>query len=109
MNTLNMKTLNMLTKEERDEVYNYMTHDNDPTYNLTKSAEELLELSLILVQRINKGGKIPDSKIIEEIGDVKIRLKVLEKIFSSKLVEERVNKKLTMFQGYIRTERFKNI
>ena len=98
-----------MVKEDKDEVIRYLVHDNDPAYNLTKAAEELTELATVLLQRVNKGDKVLDSKIIEEIGDVEIRMKVLRKVFSKDAIENRVNKKLTVFQDYIRTERFKNI
>lgn len=99
-----------MVKEEKDFVYDYLEKENNPIYNLTKAAEELTELATALLQRVNKGAdKVPDSKIVEEIGDVKIRMKVLEKIFSKDSIDNRVNKKLTVFQDYIKTERFKNI
>jgi|SRR6478609_980495 len=99
-----------MTKEEKDLVYGHMVEKNYHFYNLLKAAEELQELATVLLQRVNKDkGKVPDSKIIEEIGDVKIRLKVLEKMFPKELIDERVNKKLTVFQGYIESTKYKNI
>lgn len=98
-----------MTKEEKDEIIDYMVNDNSPAYNLTKAAEELMELSLILLQRVHKGNRISDKQITDEIGDVKIRMKVLDRVFSKSAVEDRVVKKLTMFQDYIKTERHKNI
>lgn len=109
MNIQNKKTSNMLTKEEKDAVIDYMVTKNSPSYNLTKAAEELLELATALLQRVNKGNRVSDKQITDEIGDVKTRLKVLEKIFPKEAIDERVIKKLTMFQDYIKTDKHKNI
>lgn len=87
-----------------------MAEQNYGPYNLLKAAEELQELATVLLQRINKdANKVPNEKIIEEIGDVKIRIKVLEKLFPKELIDERVNRKLTLFQGYIDSGKHKNI
>jgi hypothetical protein len=99
----------MITKEEKDQVYQHLVEKNYHHYNLLKASEELQELALILTQKVNKKNNVPDQKIIDEIGDVKIRLKVLEKMFPKELIDERVNKKLTSFQSYIQTEKYKNI
>ena len=48
-------------------------------------------------------------KIIEEIGDVKIRMKVLEEMYSKDAVKERVLHKLKKFYKYITTKQYKNI
>jgi NTP pyrophosphatase (non-canonical NTP hydrolase) len=99
-----------MTKENKDIVISHMVEKNYHFYNLLKAAEECQELATVLLQRVNKNkDKVPDSKIIEEIGDVKIRLKVLEKMFSKELIDERVNKKLNTFQGFIESEKYKNI
>jgi len=97
------------TPNKKEGIYEYLFQNNDPTYNLVKAAEELQELSLVLLQRVNKGERISDQQIIDEIGDVKIRVKVLEKMFSKELVSKRVNKKLTQYQFFIDTEKHKNI
>lgn len=99
----------VVSRERREIIYDYMAKENDPTYNLTKAAEELQELSLALIQRVNKGGKITDKQIIDEIGDVKIRLEVLERVFCKESIWARVNKKMLQFQHYINTKKHENI
>lgn len=91
-------------------VYNHLLNINDEDYTLRKTIEELQELSLILTQRLNKSKElVPDKDIIEEIGDVKIRLKVLEKMFPQKLIKKRINFKLKKFYKYIVDKTYKNI
>lgn len=109
MSIQKLKDYKVVPVEEREQIYDYMANENSELYNLTKTAEELLELSLALMQRVNKGLKVPDSEIIDEIGDVKIRLEVLGRKFSRSAVEKRVNKKLTIFGEYIKSGKYKNI
>jgi hypothetical protein len=90
-------------------VYDYLLIKNDRNYNLLKTVEELQELALILTQRLNKGDLIPDYKIIEEIGDVNIRMKVLNKMFPQEKIQKRMTFKLKKFFGFIQTEKYKNI
>ena len=91
-------------------VYNHLLNVNDEDYTFRKTIEELQELSLILTQRLNKSKElVPDKDIIEEIGDVEIRLKVLKKMFPSKLIKKRINFKLTKFYKYIVDKTYKNI
>lgn len=90
-------------------VYDHLLNNNERNYNLLKTAEELQELSLILIQKLNKGDLVSDTKIIEEIGDVNIRMKVLNKMFPQKKIQKRMNLKLKQFFGYIKTNKYKNI
>ena len=78
-----------MTKEDKQEIYDYMIDFNDATYNTLKAIEELNELSLILTQSLSKG--CDESKIIEEKGDVKFRLKVIEARYDPKLIQERID------------------
>lgn len=99
-----------LNKFKRIILYNHLLIINDEDYTLRKTIEELQELSLILTQRLNKSKElVPDKDIIEEIGDVKIRLKVLEKMFPQKLIKKRINFKLKKFYKYIVDKTYKNI
>lgn len=98
-----------LTVEETDHIYDHMAHNNTRKYNRLKAVEELQELALILVQKVNKPEKVNDQQIIDEIGDVKIRLEVLERIFSSDAINERINNKLNQFRRFIESEKHKNI
>lgn len=77
---------------------------NHPHYNLLKCVEELTELSEVLIKRMIKEGgpKNPtDESIIEEIGDVKIRIQILEQLFGVDKVQARVDYKLGKFKEYL--------
>lgn len=89
------------------ELIKYLVENNDYKYNLLKTAEELNELSTILLQYVNKDNKIDKQKIIEEIGDSIIRIKVLKKLFSKKKVKERIKFKLDKFRSYIKEGKYK--
>lgn len=75
--------------------------NNTRDYNMRKAAEELAELSLVLLQKINKPLKVDDADIIDEIGDVKIRLGVLERMYDRSKITERVLHKISKYEGYI--------
>jgi hypothetical protein len=98
-----------MEQNEKDIVYDHLLNVNDRDYTISKTIEELLELALILKQKQNKPDLVSDLKIIEEIGDVKIRLKVITEIFSNELIKERINFKLKKFYKYITTKKYKNI
>jgi len=85
----------------------YLAENNDKTYNLLKTAEELQELSLAITQLINKPNKVDEQEIIDELGDVKIRLKIISKLFSKKKVKERIKFKLDKFRSYIKEDKYK--
>ena len=46
-----------------------------------KAAEELSELQTLILQDANQNGKVPLSRIIEEIADVYVMLKQIELIY----------------------------
>lgn len=85
----------------------YLAENNDRDYNLLKTAEELQELSLAITQLINKPNKVDEQEVIDEIGDVKIRLKVIQHFFSRKKVKERIEFKLDKFRSYIKEGKYK--
>ena len=58
-----------------------------------KLAEECMELALIITQQLNKPKMDFEDDIIDEIGDVKWRLKLVEKYYDSKKIEERISYK----------------
>ncbi len=68
--------------------------NNTEDYNVRKCIEELQELSLVLTQQLNKPKKDYSLDIIDEIGDVKIRLWYLEKKYTKKLIKTRIKMKL---------------
>ena len=91
----------------KKEVIKRMLVNNDPDYQLIKALEELSELQTALLQFITKKGrKTTKQDVIEEIGDVKIRMKILEKVFGKKAVNKRVTEKLTKFDGYMNEKKF---
>ena len=90
------------------DIINHLTKNNNFEYNLSKSSEELQELSLILTQFLNKPEKVNNQNIIDEIGDVKIRIKILEKLFGEDEVKDRYNLKLDKFKNYILENKYTN-
>ena len=98
-----------MRQDKKDIVYNHLLNVNDREYTINKTIEELLELALILQQKLNKPDLVSDDKIIEEIGDCHIRLKVLKQIYPIELIKKRINFKLKKFYKYITTKKYKNI
>lgn len=65
-----------------------------------KTIEELLELALILSQIKTRDEEvIPESKIIEEIGDVKLCLAWLESKYNKKEITNRMLNKLQKIEN----------
>jgi len=98
-----------MDNKSKDIIYTHLVNTNEPDYNLTKACEELNELSEVILKRVNKGKtpKSPENKaIIEEIGDVEIRLNILKRIFGLEDCEQRVHDKLTKFEGYIAENKY---
>jgi len=96
--------------EEGEQTLERMIEYNEPDYNLLKCIEELAELQEKLIKKvIKKGGpKEPrDEEIIEEIGDVAIRISILFKLFGETRCEERVFYKLGKFKSYMDEEKYK--
>lgn len=89
------------------ELIQFLADSNDHKYNLLKAAEELQELSLVLTQMTLKEKEVKKQAVIDEIGDVKIRLKILECLFCKDKINERVNYKLDKFRGYIKLDKYK--
>lgn len=100
-----MKLFNM----EYNEVIKHLASSNKYKYNLIKTCEELAELQEVLLKRIVKEGgpkSPPNSSIIEEIGDVQIRLDILKEIFGSDKVTERINQKSKKYISYIEENKY---
>ena len=96
-------------EKEQEDVIHTITEMNGIEYNLSKASEELQELSLILTQKLNKPHKVKDESIHEEIGDVLIRLSILQKIFDQKAIQERIAFKLSKFKTYVDHKLYKKI
>jgi hypothetical protein len=78
-------------------------------YNLHKTSEECQELGLILNQKLLKQEKVADEAIINEIGDVIIRLEILKLMFDNNKIQERINYKLAKFEEYIDHNKYNKI
>ena len=90
----------------QEEIIHYLYVKNGTGYNIHKASEELQELSLILTQKLTKPTKVNDQNIIDEIGDVIIRLEVLKKIFPADLIEKRIEAKLAKYEGCIKDDSY---
>jgi len=88
---------------------------NEASYNLFKLGEECQELGLAITQYRMKPEKVDYQKIIDEIGDVEIRIKMIKEAYKQidptylKLVNDRVNFKLGKYQEYLNEDKYKNI
>ena len=87
--------------EINQEIINTIHNRNGYFYNLHKASEECQELGLILNQKLLKQEKVADEAIIDEIGDVIIRLEILKLTFNNNKIQERINYKLAKFEEYI--------
>lgn len=97
------------TELTNEQIIDILHLRNGRQYNLHKASEECQELGLVLNQYILKPEKVDPQEIIDEIGDVKIRLAILEKMFPADKIEERVNYKLSKYREYLDHEKYKNI
>jgi hypothetical protein len=84
-----------------EEIIHHLFENNGKEYNLHKASEECQELGLVLNQYLLKPTKVDEQEIIDEIGDVIIRLEILKKMFPKDKIEERVAYKLSKYQEYI--------
>lgn len=90
----------------------HLAQTNKRNYNYLKCVEELTELSEVLMKRVLKGDsdKNPSDKmIIEEIGDVELRVEILKEMLNcDKEVLERKEYKLSKYKQYIENNQYKN-
>jgi len=94
---------------EDNPTINKMVETNEYWYNFDKTIEELFELGEVLMKKKLKWGGDKEStnqSIIEEIGDVQIRLDVLKKLFGEWEVDKRVEDKLAKFEGYYKEGKY---
>lgn len=97
---------------KKQEIIDHLVSKNTYQYNLLKTCEELNELSEILLKKVNKfgGPKEPtDDAIIEEIGDVQLRLLILFGLFDNDKIDARVAHKLLKYKEYIEEGKYSNI
>lgn len=83
--------------------------NNPKDYNLHKASEECQELGLVLNQKLLKPQKVKDQEIIDEIGDVYIRLEILKRIYGEEAIQARIDTKLATYKTYIDHKRYKQI
>lgn len=98
-----------MTNLKRRQITEHLAVHNTKTYNLLKASEECQELALVLQQKVLKPTKVTEQQIIDEIGDVIIRLGVLKKLYPKNKIKERIFKKLNAYDTYIKTNRYRNI
>lgn len=94
---------------KRDAVQEILDY-NAPDYNYIKLAEELAELQEVIIKRYLKkeAFKPPMAKVIEEVGDVVLRLKVLSRMEGIAVpIANRVNEKSTKLLSYIDAGKYK--
>ena len=76
----------MELSEENNKAVEYLCVNNNIQYNLLKAAEECQELSLILTQRVTKPDRVEEEEVTDEIGDVFIRLHILNKMLPNEYI-----------------------
>lgn len=86
--------------ENNEDILNYLYENNGMEYNLHKASEECQELGLVLNQYLLKPTKVEPQEIIDEIGDVIIRLEILKKMFPKVRIDERIRYKLGKYREY---------
>ena len=77
-------------------------------YNHLKAIEELTELQQELIKKVTKRGgpkEPPDQAVVDEIGDVFIRIQILSYMYPG--VPKRIKEKLTKLEGYLKEGKYK--
>lgn len=90
----------------QDPIIEHLFNANGEKYNLHKASEECQELGLVLNQYLLKPKKIDQQEIIDEIGDVLIRVEILKRMFPLEDIQARVDLKLSKFKSYIDHEEY---
>lgn len=90
------------------QVIEYMAAKNGTDYNMRKAAEELNELATVLLQITNKkiDGAPEDQALIDEVGDVIIRIEILKKLIPEERLQARIDKKLSKYLVYIEEQTY---
>lgn len=87
--------------DKQQKVIDHLIKENGEQYNMLKASEEMQELGLVLVQKVLKPTKVDDQEIIDEIGDVFIRMEILKRMYPAQDIQKRINHKLAKFKEYI--------
>lgn len=94
-----------------NEIIKTIAETNEKGYNILKFIEESTELNDVLVKKITKEGtrKEPDlASIIEEIGDVELRLVILkQQLNCEEAVVERIEFKLNKYNQFLIEGKYK--
>lgn len=93
----------------KEEIIEYLFKNNGDKYNLHKASEECQELGLVLNQFILKPTKVDKQEIIDEIGDVIIRIEILKKMFPMDEINKRIDYKLSKYKEYIDHKQYEQI
>ncbi len=97
---------------QAEDLLGFLGENNDATFNRTKLLEELLELSEKIAKSLNKKPEYQPTQqdIVEEIGDVLLRLQIYmksEKI-PEDLVIDRTLLKINKFLEYLKNNQYVN-
>lgn len=94
---------------KKKELVKLLAKTNKDNFNESKLLEELIELSEVLIKRKNKTAEYAPKlyKVIEEIGDVQIRLSVLiEQLNLKESIKERITLKSIELKGYYDSNKY---
>jgi NTP pyrophosphatase (non-canonical NTP hydrolase) len=83
--------MKFLDKNKKEEIIQINIKVNSKKWILSKLAEECNELSLAILQHLNKN--YDENNIIKEIADVETNIEHLRYIYNSKLIDIYKNKK----------------
>ena len=81
---------------------------NKKKHNIIKAAEELNELSAALIQSVTKS-KDNTNDVIGELGDVYLRLQVLQEYYDFNKVNKHIDNKLNKLTEYIKDKKYDKI
>jgi hypothetical protein len=98
-----------MINNNQKEIINHLIKNNGYQYNLLKASEECQELGLILTQLVLKPNKVTQQNVIDEIGDVIIRLEILKGLFPIGEIEKRIDFKLSNFKDWIDHKKYTDI
>jgi len=81
----------------------------DRDYTLRKTAEECLELGMVLLQQVNKPTKNYTREIEEEISHVSMRLLMISELFDKNNIQEQFDRKCENMKRWERDKGYKNL
>lgn len=87
-----------------------LAKENTPEYNMMKMIEECTELNEVLIKKLNKKGRKKEpalQDIIDEMGDVFVRLRILSEMMGYDDVQKRINFKLAELMRWYESGNFK--